>query len=165
MLSRKDLFFGCGRRMTGAGTGTGRFRRSLIALWGIFFLIIGLVKTAAFKDDAGARPDKAFEFIFATFGALGKPLFGHGLKDFHLVAAGGTFILVGRHIDPRLFECFFKFFRERIVFAFCIFAAGAGKFFQKPFLFPCQMFRHMQHDLNVLIALAAAMDIGHAFGF
>lgn len=60
--------------------------------------IIGLVEAAAFKDDAAAGAEEAFDGAFALlFGAIGELFVAHLLEDLKGVAAGLAAIVVVRH--------------------------------------------------------------------
>ena len=61
-------------------------------------LIIGLVETRPFENDAAAAPDQPLQFGLMALRAFLQTIFTHGLNYFKIMAAMGAFVLVCWHI-------------------------------------------------------------------
>ena len=60
-------------------------------------LIIGLVETRPFENDAAAAPDQTLQFGLMALRAFLQTIFTHGLNYFKIMVAMGAFVLIRRH--------------------------------------------------------------------
>ena len=60
-------------------------------------LVIGLIKTRSFENEAGASADQALQGRLLAFRTFGKGVGRHALKGVQAVVAVLAFIFVGRH--------------------------------------------------------------------
>ena len=67
-------------------------------IWRTLSLIIGLVETRPFENDAAAAPDQTLQFGLMALRAFLQTIFTHGLNYFKIMAAVGAFVLIRRHI-------------------------------------------------------------------
>lgn len=65
---------------------------------GTLSLIIGLVKTGPFENNAASGPDEPLQFKLLASRTFLQTIFTHGLQYFKIMAAMGALVLVSRHI-------------------------------------------------------------------
>ncbi len=89
--------FAFGLRFLFRGVGIGTAFLALFAVFVAFASVIGLIKSGAFKDYAGAGAEETFHFTPATKGAFADGVGCYRLEPLKLVSTIFTYIIIGRH--------------------------------------------------------------------